>query len=1016
MAHSDKYQDVIIKPGMSEAIDARLLPLGTPRLLQNVRTRTAARFEKRPGSLAMVTTGLPTVGNAAFVGEWNGLAVCGIESSQMLSTRTNLDLFAHNGVDSARWSWMGRYGACVPERQTTIAGRGSSAQYLEEGAVAIDGLLYVVYNDTVQSAINVLEMTPEGTVLRATSVSSEDSPRLVWTGVALQLITNAAGTVKVRALNLSTFIFATATDLATAAVGSTTAIDAAPLVGTNDWLLCYARTSTKLLCLRMTGHTVTNSADVTTTNEPSLYSIAGKTGENIFVVYNDGGTAQATIFTTALASPNEITIHVESATEAYTGQFVIVRTYIGEHHVLLGGYDTSASTPSSLVTPFTYSCRVNSLGTYTFNPVKVWHFQPIAKPIALGDSATERAQVYCWCGNGHASANWDTAFQARHVLLVFEVDFAWLTGLSYEHQHFAPSSGWTSSGSIADLEDGRFAAILPWKDPGKFAGFDLAVFSLSLPETSVAQAHRFTDTAGGALLISGGCLSDVTEAQQRGTTYFLQENGFAHAPLVRVEALAGGSMTTGQLYTYVACYRRIDNQGRVQHSAASAPVSITPSGGNLSVTVYVTTLGVSNRRTMTGETVVAEIYRSWLGGPYYYVGASTTVFASGESLSYADTVTDASIIDDDGTLDVEGAQPDAPSGARLLRIWGPRLAVVGWNEREVQLSKYYRSDTGYEFVDDDAFRVRSPLPIVAIGCLDGVGVIFTERRILICTGEGPDDRGMGFFDEPRELPAVVGADSPHVVEVAEGLIFKGGGTFWLLPRGFGPPQAIGDAVQVTLASYPYLRSAFRCSNADDDCTHFVLASSDLPAATTVVLVYDNRMGSWSRDDIAGEVGAAGSVDDNFTWLLPTWDAAADIPAREFSTAAFQDYTAAGASAFIERRIEFGDWRPAGIIGQARLGRIGILGEYGGTVTPPTLEAVITVDGSAEAARSYAMSGTAGSVAYREIVPTKQAGTAFQLSIYDAYNAGYVQTHAINALGIEIDTEPGLRRPGDGERS
>jgi hypothetical protein len=1014
MAHSDKYQDVIIKPGMSEAIDARLLPMGTPRLLQNVRTRTAARFEKRPGSLAMVTTGLPTVGSACFVGEWNGVAVCGVANDESLSGFDTLDLFAHNGVDSARWTWMGRYGACVPERQFTVAARANSAMYQDEGAVAVDGLLYVIYNDETGAGddVQVVEMTPEGTRLRMTRVASEDSPRLINAGGTIRLITNSSGTIRIRALNLTTFAFGSPTDLPTAAAASSTTLDASPVgAGSNDWLLCYARTATKLLCLRISGAIVEASADVTTTDPPTRYSIAGSgDSEKVFVVYSDDAVAQYTAFDADLTNPAEYTIQTEGATETWAGQFVLVRTDVSEYHVLLGGYDDSATTPTALNTPFTYSARVTAAGVM-WTAFKVWHFQPITKPLRLG--ADDDSQVYCWCANGNASADWGDAIQTRFVLLVFEQTTAWLAGLSYEHQHRI-SAGW--AGSIADLEDGRFAAILPWSDPGKFSGLDCAVFSLSLPSTSVAQAHRFTESAGGALLISGGILSDVSEPQTRASTSFLQENGFAHAPMLVLELAAGTELTDGEEYTYVARYRRIDALGRVQVSPASTPVSITTTTGNERVTVYITTLGVSNRRYAAGETVVAEVYRSWNGGPYYYVAASSSVFANDNSIDYLDSSSDASIVDDDGTLDVEGAQPDAPSGARLLRVWGPRLAVVGWNEREVQLSKYYRQDTGYEFVDDDAFRVRSPLPIVAIGCLDGVGVIFTQRRILICTGEGPDDRGMGYFDEPRELPAVVGADSPHVVEVAEGLIFKGAGTFWLLPRGFGPPQPIGDAVQDTLASYPYLRAAFRCSNADDDCTHFVLASSDLPAATTVVLVYDNRMGSWSRDDIAGEVGAAGQVDGNFTWLLPTWDAAADIPAREFSTAAFQDYTAAGASAFIERRIEFGDWRPAGIIGQARLGRIGILGEYGGTVTPPTLEAVITVDGSAETARSYAMSGTAGSVAYREIVPTKQAGTAFQLSIYDAYNAGYVQTHAINALGIEIDTEPGLRRPGDGERS
>ncbi len=1016
MPNQSPVQEVMIHPGMSEAVDARMLPLAPaarPRLVQNLRVRQGQRFEKRPGALTTSTEGLPTVGSACFVGEWNGVAVCGAVSDEKLTPYTNHDLYAHNGVASARWQWMGRYGACVPHRQFTVSARARALTTLEEGAVAVDGLLYVVSNDQSGAAnyISVMEMTAEGTVLRTTGLASEDSPRLIWTGVLLLLITNAAGTVKIRTLNLTTYVFGAATNLPTAALATTTSIDASRLLGTNDWLLCYARTTTELLCLRLSGHSVVNSADVTTTSTPTLYSIAGKSGEKLFVVYADGAVAQFTRFDDDLTNASEVSIQSNSATEAWGTQFVLVRAYTSTYHFLLGGYDTSASTPTGLVTPFTYSTRYDVTGSPSSGWVttKIWHFQPIAKPIALGDTASARAQVYCWCGSGQGS--WAEVSQVRTVLLVFEQQLPWLAGLSYEHQHYINTIG-RALGSVADLGDGRFATIIPWRDPGKFAGFDCAVFSLSLPATSVAQAHRFTETAGGSLLISGGILSDVTEAQERGNTYFLQENGFAHAPLVRPELAAGAGLTDATAYTYVACYRRIDEQGRVTRSPASAPVAVTTTTGNQQVTVYITTLGVSNRRSMAGETVVAEVYRAVNGGPYYYVGASTTVFVAAESISYTDAATDASIIDDDGTLDAEGAQPDAPSGARLLRVWGPRLGVVGWNEFEVQLSKYYRQDTGYEFVDDDAFRVRSPLPITALGWLDGAGVIFTKRKVLICTGDGPDDRGGGFFDEPRELAATVGADSPHVVEVPQGLIYKGAGTLWLLPRGFGPPQAIGDDIQETLASFPYLRSASRCSNPDDDVTHFVLASSDLPAATTKVAIWDNRLGAWSLDDIDGEVGAAGVVNGVFTWMLPSWDALADVPVRKLSTASTQDLTANGAASFIESRIGFGDWRPFGVTGWGNFRRLCVHLE---AIASCIAKLDVSVDHGNAATVTKTFSAASGAK-YIEYAFANDKGTALRVDLYDAQNSGQTAGVVWHGLSFEAIQGDGMRRvDGTSER-
>ena len=149
-------------------------------------------------------------------------------------------------------------------------------------------------------------------------------------------------------------------------------------------------------------------------------------------------------------------------------------------------------------------------------------------------------------------------------------------------------------------------------------------------------------------------------------------------------------------------------------------------------------------------------------------------------------------------------------------------------------------------------------------------------------------------------------------------------------------------------------------------------------------------------------------------MLPTWDALTDIPVRQLSTSSHQDLDANGSAAFIERRIEFGDWRPAGVVGQARLCKIGVLGEYGSATTPATMTAVITTDGTAET-KNIAVSGTDGAGFYRELEPATKNGTAFQVSISDTYNGGYTESHTINALGIEIATEPGLRTPNSGER-
>lgn len=1016
MAHSDKYQDVLIKPGMAENIDSRMLPLGTPRLIQNMRTRQAGRFEKRPGTEAKATSGLPTAGKACWVGDWNGQPVTGILDTEATGQEdTNIRVF--NGT---HWGYTGRHGACVPHRRFGIAGRERGIMYNFESAVAVNGLLYVVYHDVAADSSDIIylqERTPEGTPSRSLRVLAEDSPQIVWTGSAFYLVTNASGTVKVRQLNMAAFTLGTAVSLPTAAASSETAIDVAPLEGSTDWLICYAASATELAVRRMAGTTASASATVTTTAAPARYAIAGHVTHGILVTYRDGDDAQATILTASLGSPAEVTLQAGTAATWFV-QFVMVRVDTDKFVVLLGRTTTSGniSTAQTLVKV------VNTGGAGSVSSITTFsHFVPACKPMRVG--ADGDAAVYCWFHNG--IGDWETTFRARHILVDVEhlsTGFgAQLAGIAYEHQP-QTEDGAGPLGAVADLGDGRFAACLNWADPGE-AGLDCAVFSLAGPATSVAQAHRFTSTSGGALYVSGACLYDIgdpviVQPTSLDAACLVTENGFAHAPLISATGATGGAFTAGQAYSWKALYRHIDAMGRIHRSsAATVATGIVATGTYLKANVAVAAIGVSNRFRAPGESVAIEAYRSWNGGPYYFVGDTESTFGA-VAVTISDTASDASLEDNPVIYTDLGILPtEPPSGAALMCQGGQRLAVRTWRANVGQYSKLYVAGAPWEFCDHDTFRSFFPEDITAVGYMDGAWVWFSANKIFLVTGDGPNDQGSGLFSEPRELPAACGADSPHVVEVQAGLMFKGGGTIWLLPRGFGPPEPVGDAIQETLGRFPHLRAAFRAVNANDDCTHFTLASADLPGASTYVAVLDNRFQSWSLDKVGGDVGAAAAVGGKFTWLTPSWSATTHVPARQYGVSQFQDYSAAGASLWIEQRIEFGDWRPFGVLGQGRLGRVGVLGEYGGTGLGPAppLNAAWTIDEAVQVVQQISVGGAAGGGFFREIVPAKQAGTAFQLSIYDSRPSTFVPSHVINALGIEVETEPGLRRPNDGER-
>jgi hypothetical protein len=1014
-------KQVIIRPGMDESMDARYLPEGTPRLLQNVRVRQGAKFEKRPGQTSLGTSGLGEGESyGCFMGEANGVAVVGI--SEATNEHSQL-VYTHNGLSGAnrRWSYLGRVSHCVPLRRFGLAGREvtSTAIYHSPSMVAVNGLLYAAFSDEegVETITYILELTPEGAVLRSESLTGTDKcPRLIYINSTLLLVTNAAGTIKVRELALSNFQLGAATSLATAAASSSTLVDAAPFEGGTSGLICYATTATNLRISAIdSAGSVLNSGNVTTTSAPTCYTVAGYSQASgaVVVAYADGLAAQLTAYDQGFTNGTEITIHTLSSPESWLNQFVLCRTDTDSWALLMGGSRgiTVGSLPE-LATPFTYWAQISTATAASVaiasGPTRSWHIAPSSKAWRVGED--DNCNVYAWCSNGHGS--WNGSNYERHLLINFDGGTPQFAGVSYEHQATVAE---VYVGSIADIGDGRFAAALNWADPGKFTGIDCVVMSAATASESVAAAHRFTEQSGGSLFISGGCLYDIADAPL-GTGYHAAENGFVHPPIMDVGLATGGNLRAGTEVSYVACYRRIDGRGRVQRSASSEPVQITPTGTYTKVNTYVSSLGVSNRWALPGETVVSEVYRSDNGGPYYYVGATDSAVPTGLAASLTDTSSLDDIIDDDGALDVDAAQPEPPSGARLMRTWGQRCATVGWRENEVQLSKFFRSDTSWEFAAEPNFRIQVAEPVTALGWMDGAGVIFTARKIYICSGDGPDDRGAGEFDRARELPATVGADSPHVVESQQGLMFKGGGTIWLLPRGFGAPQPVGDAIQRTLEAYPYLRSAVRCANDDYDLTHFLLAASDLPGARTLFVVWNNTLGAWSRDQLACDLGAAGSLSGVLHVLLATWTALSQAPARKLADHV-ADLDNSASNAWIESRVGFGDLRPWGPLGWGRLDRIMIHGEVHGSAD---LNLVTVIDGvtgmNARGATFTAAKHMTGlGQFYAEHQLKHPPGGAFRFDIYDSTPTLMTSGLAWHGVAFTASEPDGLRRVSDSER-
>ncbi len=1006
MPNQSPVQEVLIQPGMSEAIDARMLPIGKPRLLQNLRIRQAARFEKRPGTLALSTSGFPAAGHGCWVaGLRDGAAACvEFPFGSDPKARPNL-LWFESGASTPTWHNMGGVSRIQPISRVEIASTAYDFVTVGVATAYAAGSLFVAWQKDVVDTINIQRLSLDGLpVAPVLTIADADGVRLVYPGGSVVLVvyrdtTGAGTTVAARTLNIATGTLSAAVNLSATLRANSDLVDVAPLRGSTDWLIAYPDTATAVFVARMTQTAETTTGTIATTGNPTHVSIAGTSGEGVVVTYIDGSTtAEAHVFSSSLVSVGNATVHTMTATETIDRWSGVVQESPTLWRVVFGFADTSAA--PALTVDVLYHATVNSSAAVTVGPDRVVGFVPASKPWAkTGESGT--AQVFILADNlATAGGN-----SACHYILDLDgadpVGDAHLAAITYEH--IADTRLMTCQ--VVDCGSGRYAVAIPWADPNHTAGIDLLSFYCALPTESVSACHRTTIETSEGLCVSGGVLAEFSQPSRYN---YLCENGFAYDPVIAVAVAAGAGLTADREYTYVAVYVFQDSAGNITRSAPSAPETVTPTGGNLQVTIRAATLGVSGRYG-TASPVGIELYRSWLGGLFYRANTATFIDATptAPSVTFTDTASDASLEDDRSLYTDNGVFPnDPPSGARLIARGGGRLFVGTWRRDTVQVSTVIVPTTPYEFTDADQFRIRFPENLTALSYLDGVVVGFSKRRIYLITGDGPDDQGNGAYGEPRELSATVGADSPHVVEVPQGLIYKGAGTFWLLPRGFGPPQQIGDDIQETLAAFPYLRSAVRCSNADDDTTHFTLASSDTPGGTTKVAIWDNRLSSWSLDDIEAEVGAAGVVDGVYTWLLPVWLELGSFPVRKLSTASTQDLAFAGTATWIESRIGFGDWRPFGAVGWGELRRLSVHLE---AVASCIVKLDVSIDHGATTETLTKTYSAASGAVYLESGLSNIKGTAFRFDLYDAENSGKTAGAIWHALSFEAHGEPGMRR-------
>lgn len=1038
MANGNPLYEVQIQPGMREDVDPALLPPGVPRYLQNTRCYQAGRLEKRPGTLPYGVTGFPTTGGANWLTSQGDRLVASADTTRL--SVTGPQVYEQETVgDSETWAPVGAHSAIVPERRFSTSSLASSG--LKNPSCQVVGdLLYLAYTDAGLggTTTRLFVVTRDGRTLRSRTFSNCSKARLLYISASSTLYivycessSVGADDIKVAVVNQTDLSVGTPVTIDT--VGGAD-FDVAEITGSGgQWVIALQFSATAVRIRRMGGTASLANVDHVTTNLPTCIGVTGVSGAAVMVGYLDGAQVEVSVRNAStLAAVANPTIVTAAGTETFYSQVSFVRTRPSgpgtpdEWAVACGGTETSAA--PALETSFIYHARVDAAGTVTFSAKKVSHFFPASKLFATGADGETGRQVYIW-GASTVSAVGIPQQPAHHVLELDQSGAsgspnAFFAGISSDfHVASLPptTNVWQQQPTVETFADGGFATLLYWGDDSLkkfYQGFDIAIFSASQQAGSAAGSRRYVQDVGGALVVSGGCLYEHTGARDPSLSGYITENGFPYVPRLARQTVAGGSMTSGTLYSYCAVYCWVDTLGRFHRSAPSAIVTATPAAANLSVQLRAQTMLVTGRSHCAVSDLTVEIYRSWSGGPFYRVTARPAgILTGGATLTYTDVASDSSLV---GNLplytDLGILETFPPSGARLLCLGATRAFAVGWRENVVQVSKLLLPTAPLEFCDDDAFRIFLPETIVAIAWLDGALVVFCENGIYLVTGDGPDDKGNGGFSEPRRLPASVSCDEARsVLEVPQGLMFAGGGTIWLLPRGFGPPAPVGDPISKRLEEYPYITSAVIAYDPGPEgrtrTAHFVVSNSDVPSSSsTLTLVYDLERNAWSVDQLSCKVGAATALGGAYAWLTSTWSSASHYPVRALDVGQYQDYDDTGGLQWITTQAQFGDLRPFGVLGWGKITRAQFIGSAVGACT---VQLAATLNGSAlqPVERNF---GAPQDTWYLEHEFEKATCNSLALTLTDVEPSGGGSSAgmALRSLAFEVVKEEGLRRTVD----
>lgn len=364
-------------------------------------------------------------------------------------------------------------------------------------------------------------------------------------------------------------------------------------------------------------------------------------------------------------------------------------------------------------------------------------------------------------------------------------------------------------------------------------GINLATFTIGNVLTVSAEL-------GNDLLLTGGMLWSYDG-------YMPTENGFHVWPdHIGLTTATTGGFLKDQIYYYQVTYEWSDNQGNVFRSAPSVPVTITTAGGNVSTnTLKIPTLRLTYK---IANPVKIVIYRWSTDQQTYYqvtsITAPTLNSTTTDSVTYADTLADASIIGNNILYTTGGVIENTGGPAmdtitlfksRVFGILSEDKNTLGFSKKVFENTPVDMSDLFTIYVAPTTAAQGNTGPMKTLSAMDDKLIIFKDNAAYYITGDGPDDAGAnGGFGEPTFITATVGcANQQSIVFTPNGLMFQSDKGIWLLDRSLGTTFIGADVQEFTKNAT--VQSAVNVPGTNQ--VRFTLDSG-------ITLMYDYYYGQW----------------------------------------------------------------------------------------------------------------------------------------------------------------------------